>query len=133
MILKLYKNEFILAITFVFMLSGIIYKSHQVSKQAERLSHEKNTLHEIKEIIALKNVWMDKKIHKKVENLRSLVAPSKINWHQRNRKVTARFSTLSALELNRLLSRLLTLSVEIQSLRIDKTGPSYTMEFKCRW
>jgi len=43
------------------------------------------------------------------------------------------FSTLSASELNKVLSKILNLAVEIQKLEIKKIGPSYTMEFKCKW
>jgi len=130
---KLYKNELIAGIAFLLMLVGLMYKQHQVSGQASSAAVSENALYDLKEVISLQSVWADKKTSKKVEKLKTLLSPSKIKWQKKSRKVTATFSPLSASELNKVLSKILTLAVEIQKLDIKKIGPSYTMEFKCKW
>jgi len=130
---KRYKNEFIVVFTLVLMLSGLLYKYQKVSTQTMGTSQIKTTLSELKEVIALQDVWGDKKINKKVDKLKTHISTSKLKWQKKGRKITATFSTLNASELNRVVSKILNLAVEIQTLKIKKVGSSYTMEFKCKW
>jgi len=130
---KTYRNELIVGVALVMMLVGLLYKYQSISGQTTGVSTAESTLHELKEVIALQKVWADKKTTKKVDKLKTLISPSKLKWQKKSRKVTATFSTLSASELNKVLSKILNLAVEIQKLEIKKIGPSYTMEFKCKW
>ncbi|PTB83599.1 hypothetical protein C9926_02050, partial [Sulfurovum lithotrophicum] len=82
---------------------------------------------------ALKKVWGDKKITKKVEKLKAIVPPSKVKWSRKGKKLTASFQNLSASELNRIVIKVLNLAVEIQKLEVKKTGTTYQMELKCKW
>jgi len=130
---KTYKNELIVAGTLLFLLIGFVYKQGQVSGESITGAAGKIQLHELKEVIALQKVWADKKTSKKVEKLQSLVAPSKLKWQKKSKKITASFSSLSAIELNRVVSKVLSLPIQIQKLDIKKSGVSYSLELKCKW
>jgi hypothetical protein len=130
---KTYKNELIVVGALLFMLIGFGYKQGQVSGQTANAGVAKTQLYELKEVIALQKVWADKKTSKKVEKLQTLVAPSKLKWQKKSKKVTASFTSLSANELNKVISKILNLAVQIQKLNIKKSGASYSVEFKCKW
>jgi len=133
MSLKRYQNELVVLLAFLLMLMAFLYKNGQISSQAEGTASSKHAVSEFKEIVALKKVWADKKISKKVEKLQELIPSSKVKWSKKSRKVTAVYEELSSTELNKLISKILSLAVVIIQLDIEKTGLSYHVEFKCKW
>ena len=130
---KRYQNELIALVAFVLMLGAYGYKTGQVSSQAETIAAAKHSIGEIKEVIALKKIWADKKTGKKVEKLQTLISASKVKWSSKSKKVTASYKGLTATELNKLVTKILNLSIEIQKLKIQKIASSYDVEFKCKW
>jgi hypothetical protein len=133
MMWKRYQNELIALIAFVLMLSGYGYKNAQVSSQTQNMAAAKHSVGEIKEVIALKKIWSDKKTSKKVEKLQTLIPASKVRWSNKSKKVTASYKSLTATELNSLVTKILNLPVEIQKLKVQKIASSYDVEFKCKW
>lgn len=133
MMWKRYQNELIALIAFVLMLSGYGYKNAQVSSQTQNMAAAKHSVGEIKEVIALKKIWSDKKTSKKVEKLQTLIPASKVKWSNKSKKVTANYKSLTATELNTLVTKILNLPVEIQKLKVQKIASSYDVEFKCKW
>jgi len=131
--LKAYKNELIVGLAFLLLIIAFSYKQIQVSNQNSATSGTAASLQELKDVIALKKVWGDKKSTKKVEKLKTLVAPSKVKWHRQGKKLTASFQGLSAQEFNRLMTKIMNLPVEIQKLEVHNTGSVYQVEFKCKW
>ncbi len=131
--LKAYKNEIIVAMAFLLLLTSLIYKQGKVSSTNNGETGNTSSLQELKEVIALKKVWGDKKITKKVDKLQKIVPASKVKWSRKGKKLTASFKNLSAKELNQLIVKVMNLPVEIQKLEIHKTGTSYQVEFKCKW
>ncbi|HHD79220.1 MAG TPA: hypothetical protein ENK98_06265 [Epsilonproteobacteria bacterium] len=130
---KRYQNELIVLATFVIMLGAYAYKHTQVTSQAEAVQSTQKALDELKEVIALKKVWANKKTSKKLSALQSLVPASKVKWSKKGKKVTATYTGLSSNELNKLTTKILNLPVEINLLNIEKTGSTYHVEFKCKW
>lgn len=130
---KRYQNELMVLGAFLFMFSMYFYKQNASSSQSGENSSVAKTIVEIKEIVAHKKVWADKKISKKVEKLRTVVPVSKVKWSKKARKVTALYKALKPSELNKLISKILNTPVVIDKLDIQKTGSSYSVEFKCRW
>jgi len=128
-----YKNELIVAAAFSFLLLSLAYKQGQISTQNDASKITESALHELKEVIALKKVWGDKRITKKVDKLKTFFSPSKVKWHRKSKKLTASFSKLSASELNTLVSKLMSMPVEIQRLDIKKLSTVYSLELKCKW
>jgi len=130
---KRYQNELIALAAFLLMFIGYGYKSAHVSSQTETMSSMKHSVGEIKEVIALQKIWADKKTTNKVKKLQTLIPASKVKWSSKSKKVTAAYKGLSATELNKLVTKILNLPVEIQKLKIQKIASSYDVEFKCKW
>jgi hypothetical protein len=133
MIWKRYQNELIALIAFVLMFSGYVYKNTQVSSQLKTMNAASYSVGEVKEVIALKKIWSDKKTTKKVDKLQTLIPADKVKWSNKNKKVTATYKGLTASELNKLVTKILNLPIEIQKLKIEKLATSYDVEFKCKW
>ena len=133
MIWKRYQNELIALIAFVLMFSGYVYKNTQVSSQLKTMNAASYSVGEVKEVIALKKIWSDKKTTKKVDKLQTLIPADKVKWGNKNKKVTATYKGLTASELNKLVTKILNLPIEIQKLKIEKLATSYDVEFKCKW
>ena len=129
--LKRYKNELIVGFSLLLLLIAFMYKQGVVSNQTDASTG--TSLQELKEVIALKKVWGDKKTTKKVDKLKTMVSPSKVKWSRKRKKLTVSFSNLSNQELNKVIVKIMNLAVEIQKLEIKKMGASYQVEFKCKW
>lgn len=129
--LKAYKNELIAGLAFLLLIIAFVYKQGKVSGHTD--TNTGTSLQELKEVISLKKIWGDKKTTKKVDKLKTIVAPSKVKWSRKSKKLTASFTTLSNQELNRVIVKIMNLAVEIQRLEVKKQGASYQVEFKCKW
>ena len=130
---KRYQNELIVSLAFVLMLGGYLYKNVQLSSQVETIVQASHSVNEIKEVVALQKIWSDKKTTKKVNTLQSLISADKVKWSSKNKKVTASYKGLSTSELNRLVTKILNLPIEIQKLNVQKLASTYDVEFKCKW
>jgi len=128
-----YQNELIVVGAFVIMLGTYAYKHNQATKQAQQAQGTKATLNEMKEVIALKKIWADKKTTKKVLQLKSLIPESKTKWVKKGKKLTVDYTGLSSNELNNLTKTILNMPVEISLLNIKKRASNYNVEFKCKW
>jgi hypothetical protein len=131
--LKAYKNEILIGLALLLLLVSLVYKQGKVSATNGEGGGATSSLQELKEVIALKKVWGDKKITKKVDKLKNILSPSKIKWSRKGKKLTASFKNISAQELNRLVVKIMNLAVEIQKLEVHKSGTSYQVELKCKW
>lgn len=130
---KRYQNELIVLLAFLLMFSAYSYKTVQVFTQTKTMVESKRSIEEIKEVVALKKVWSDNKTSKNVDKLQTLIPASKVKWSNKSKKVTASYQGLSARELNKLVTKILNLPVEIQKLKIQKIASTYDVEFKCKW
>jgi len=133
MMWKRYQNELIVLAAFVLMFGGYLYKQSSSSSQVSDLSSTQSEISQIKEVIALRKIWSDKKITKKVDDLRKIVSSSKVKWSSKSKKLTASYKGLNDGELNKLVTKILNLPVEIKKLNIQKTASAYNVEFKCKW
>lgn len=128
-----YQNELIVLIAFVFMFIGYIYKHGQISSQRESMAESQIALSEIKEVISLKKIWSDKKTTQKVDKLKALFPENKVHWSKKSKKITASYEALNDKELNKLVTKILNLPIEIKKLHIKNVDSSYNVEFKCQW
>lgn len=129
---KLYKNEIIVGMAVFLLVIALIYKQQKVSNQ-NNAGEQSTELSDLQEVISLKKIWGDKRITKKVENLKNIVSPSKVKWSRKGKKLQAQFQNISAQELNRLVVKVMNVAVEIQKLDVQKSGMSYIVELKCKW
>jgi hypothetical protein len=130
---KKYKNEFIVLFSLFLMVIAFLYKSAQVSLVTKETISRQNSVKELKEIVSLKQIWVDKRISKKIDKLKRLVPSSKVKWSKKGKKLTATYQGITANELNKLITKVLNLSLQIEFLKIQKNGLSYYVEFKCKW
>jgi len=130
---KRYQNELIVIMAFIFMLMGYMYKHAQVSSQQEALLQSKVALEEIKEVLALKKIWSDKKTTQKISRLKMLIPAEKVRWNKKSKKITASYKGLTDKELNTLVTKILNLPISIKKLDIQNVGTSYDLECKCQW
>ncbi len=130
---KRYKNELVLLFAFMLMVAALLYKNGQISSQANYAENTRDTVGDLKDIIALKKVWSDSKIAKKIENLKELIPSSKMKWNNKNKRISVSYSGLTARELNKLVTKILNLPVEISILKMEKRDLFYDVEFKCKW
>ena len=130
---KTYKNELLVALSLLVLVLALSYKVAKVSQNEGTASTMGTSLYELEKIIALKKVWGNKKISKKVDKLKTLVPASKVQWQKKSKKLTAVFSSLDERELNKVVSTLLNLAVVIQKIELKRTETSYNLEFTCKW
>ena len=130
---KVYKNELLIGMAFLLLLIAFFYKQGQLSAQNSGENSAVSSLQELKEVIALKKVWADKKITKKIDALKAIVPPSQVNWKRDGKKLTASFKSLSPNGLNTMITKIMNIAVEIQKLEVKKMGGSYQLELKCKW
>jgi len=130
---KRYQNELIVLLSFILMLMGYWYKHAEVSAQNKAMFESKVVLEEIKEVIALKKIWSDKKTSQKLNILKTLIPEEKVRWSKKNKKVIASYKGLNDKELNTLVTKILNLPIAIKILKIKNVVSVYDLEFKCQW
>ena len=130
--LKRYINEIMVFVAFLLLLGAYTYKQYQIGQQKEQVTQVKRSLSELKEVVALKNIWGEK-VTNKVKLLKSAISISKVEWSQKQNKVTASYTNLSSNELNKLITKILNTPVIITLLDIGTSGENYNVEFKCKW
>ena len=130
---KLYRNELIVALSLVLMLSGLLYKNTQISSGTQAMLSSKHTVSEFRELIALQKIWANKNVSKKVDKLKKVIPDSKVKWSKKGKKLTALYNGLDPKELNKLITTILSMAVQIQELKINRDSASYDVEFKCKW
>jgi len=133
MIWKRYQNELIVTLTLLLLLMSLVYKNVQLSSSAESLALTKQEVSEFKELLVLKKRWLDKRTSKKLDKLQKLLPSSKIKWQKKGKKLTASFHGISSKELNKVVTMILNLAVQIQLFEIKNDHGSYNVEFKCKW
>ena len=130
---KLYMNELYCGLYLKLMLSTLLYKNNQISSRAQEMSNLKQTVTELKELVSLQKIWADKKVSKKVDKLEKIVPSSKVKWSKKGKKLTAAYKDLDPKELNKLITNILSMAVQIQELKINRNDSSYDVEFKYKW
>jgi len=128
-----YRNELIVGLSFVLMLLAFLYKNGQISSQAEQLFMMKQEVRDFKEMLAHKRIWGDKGLSKKIDKLQSVVPVSKVTWSKKGKKLTAHYNSLTSKELNKMMTKLMSLAVQITELDIVRVGENYNVECKCKW
>jgi len=130
---KRYQNELIVALTLLLLIMSLVYKNVQLSSSTENFILSRKEVSEFKELVVLKKRWLDKRTSKKLEKLKGLVPPSKLTWQKKGKKLSASFHALNSHELNKVVTKILNIAVQIQLLEIKNNHGSYTVELKCKW
>lgn len=131
--MKKYQNELIVAIAFCIMCGAYFYKHQQFSRQTEEISSIKRSVDEFREIVAFQKIWGDKNIASKIDQLQTVIPQSKVKWSKTGKKLTAGYDNLTAAELNKLVTKISNLAIEIEMLSINKSDSMYRVELRCKW
>ena len=111
----------------------LLYKNTQSANSVENQTVTKYAVREFKQIIAHKKQWADKNIVKKLDKLKQAVPQSKVHWKKKGKTLTADFKELNAKELNKVVTTILNLAVQIQVLKVKEVNGNHDVEFKCKW
>jgi len=130
---KRYQNELMVAAAVLFLLFALFYKQAQRQKMSEVNQQMAKEIAVFQETLSLKNIWGDKKIPQKLESIRKLVPPSKMTWHQKGKKLTAVFTDMLPSDINKVVTKMLNVAVQLESVKIEKENKHYKMEIKCKW
>jgi len=132
--LEQYKFEIILISSFLLMILTFVYKTTSYSTLEKSTIESKINNQEISRVIALKELWGDKKLTKRVNSIKQGVAKSKIKeFKNRSKKLTALFKDLSINELNSIIKKVTNLAISIIKLDIKYRDEKYRLELKCKW
>jgi len=128
-----YKYELILIASFLFFLISYMYKQHNASLNEELLSKSQQEYIELIQTDKLEKIWSNKHTANKVNVLKSIVPSEKVKFTKKSKKLAASFKDLSAKELNKVLNKILNLSIQIEDIKIVRNDKKYNMELKCKW
>jgi len=133
MIWKRYQNELMVGLAFLLLLIAIGYKSNQTSARLEMANSIQASVAEFQEMVALKKRWADKRTSKKVDKLQTLVPASKVKWQKKGKKLSVTYKELNAQELNKVVTTILNLAIQLDKLEIINQNGNYDLELKCKW
>jgi hypothetical protein len=126
-------NEVILSVALLFAAGSFIYKSKMRRSMALENQEMIQEIVVAKEISSLKKIWADKHIVQKLESVKTLFPSSKVTWSRRGKKLSARFSDLVPSEVNKVVSMILNIAVQIERFKVEKKGDKYNVEIQCKW
>jgi len=133
MIWKRYQNELIVGLTLLLLLTAVAYKNIQTSSRVKIANSIQASVSEFQEIVTLKKRWSDKRTSKKVDKLQTLAPASKVHWQKKGKKLSVNYKGLNAKELNKVVTTILNLAVQIDKLEIVNQNGNYDLELKCKW
>jgi len=131
--LKRYQNELMLVAAVLFLIAALMYKQAQRGRMSEVNQEMAKEIAVFQETINLKKVWDDKRIPQKLEAIQKLVPASKIKWQKKGKKLTVRFTDMLPSEINKVVTKMLNIAIQLESIKVEKSGKHYTMEIKCKW
>lgn len=133
MIWKRYQNELMVGLAFLLLLIALGYKSIQTSARTEMANSIQASVAEFQELVALKKRWGDKRTSKKVDKLKTLASASKVQWQKKGKKLSVTYKGLDAKELNKVVTSILNLAIQLDKLEIMNQNGNYDLELKCKW
>ena len=127
------KNSIIIALSTLFLIGALIFSYIQKQKFFKELEDIKVQKQEIVQTIALQKLWRAKRVKSKIESaVASLKNNQKYLKIDKN-KAVVNLANLNEKELNRVLSKLASMPIQLKNLDIKKVGNNFTLECKCVW
>ena len=132
--MRRYQNEIVLSIAFILMVASYIYKDNRATRIDTIKSEVAISIGKVGEIIALKNQWGNSKLSSNIRGIKQIVPSSSIKKFEiKSKKLTATFVGLSSKDMNRVITKLENIAVQIVKLKITNIDEKYHMEIKCKW
>jgi len=135
MTLQRYKNELILLLTLIFVISAFMYKLSATKYVVENKASIQQHISEIVKIENYKKQWKGKGMANKVKVFKTIVNRSKVKvFSKKSSKLTLSYINLTANELNKITNKLLNIPVQITTLQIRELSKNtFKMELTCKW
>jgi len=135
MVLKRFKNEFIVLLATIFAIYALYYKSSMISFIQSKKADIQTSIQEISRVIELKKVWKSKKIVKKITNLKNIVSKERVAlYKKRGQKIIIKYKELNINELNSVIKYIMNNYFQIVKLKINQSSKErYQMELVCKW
>jgi hypothetical protein len=131
--LKFYKNELFVFLSFLLMFGSYFYKESKNINFENEQYIVTQSISNLKNVISLQNLWANKKISKKLSKLKKSLPSKKMHWSQKNKKIIVKFSHLTSYEVNKVISKFLSIALQLQELKISQKNQEYQVEFVCKW
>ena len=128
-----YKNELILIVSIIFVLSSYVFKHKSFESSQELLHQKQKEFIQLQDVIALQKIWSPKQVSKKLISLKHIIPSEQIRWDKRGTKLTVKFKDINSMQLNKILNKILNIAIQIDYINITKKQDKYTMELKCKW
>ncbi len=125
------KKSIILLIGLIFLVASIFYDikaKKEYIKNKEELTQE---VREVKNIIALKNLWSAKALKSKIKSSLNTISNKKLTFKRRGVELVA--NNLSYRELNHILNKFASMPLQFKKLDIKKVGSNFNLECLCEW
>jgi hypothetical protein len=135
MILKRFRNELIILLAFIFVLSAFFYKNSAKEYVNIEKSKIEMSIKEINRVSELKKMWSSKQIAKDANGLKTIVAKEKVKLFKKTgAKVNVKYAKLTIRELNNIVKKIMNRAFQISRLKITETKKErYSMEITCKW
>jgi hypothetical protein len=132
--MRLQPRELLLGATFLLAMIAFFYRHNAIRDYRSIQTETTTSLAEIQEVSNLKRLWNSKGVRTKLNQLKGVIPASSFTLFTIDQhKTHLRAEKLDGPHLNRLISRIGSLPVEILSLKVDRRGEQYTMECRCKW
>jgi len=118
----------------LFLLAAWGFKSYETQRLERTREEVTQTQRQVRETLALKRLWEAKGIDKKIEGLKKLIpAANRKKFLKKKRSLEIRSTDLEGRQLNRILSKIGALPLQVKTLRISRKKDRYTLECRCKW
>jgi len=127
------KNTIIIALSTLFLIGAVAFSYIQKQNFFKELEDIKVQKQEIEQTIALQKLWKAKKVKSKIESALSFLKNDQKYLKIDKNKAVVNLANLNEKELNRVLSKLASMPIQLKNLDIKKVGNNFTLECKCVW
>ncbi len=135
MMLKRFRNELVILIATIFVITALFYKFSAKSFVESKRVDIQSSISEISRVSELKKLWVNKQTAKDAKLLKTIVAKKKVKLFKKTgEKVTVTYVDLNIKELNMIIKKIMNRPFQISKLKVFESGKEeYKMELICRW
>ena len=126
--------QVLLFVGFSLFLGGYLFKAHEEKRLASLQDTLRQTEEEIAQIKGFETLWNTKDLSGKLQRVRKSIPSQKVkHFTVKGKRVQADLVELQGPQLNRILQRIGSLPLQVESVRIQRQGKMYRMECRCKW
>jgi hypothetical protein len=131
--LRKYGFEAILAVSILFAVAMSIYKHHAFSTAWDQTKRTEKKIAEIKKLKGLQSFWRSSGMANRLRTIKPMLKGKHVQWEISGKKLKAGCDGLTAKEVDRILTKLFRLPVEIRRFSLSEENDRYRLEWICGW